>query len=1514
MKKRSAKIISCFICVLALGALVSVSWNAMAEGSREAFELTYSPKDISAPVGSSENRFTVLEIVPNESMAQIGYMIPGCEPVKMEELENGTSTDIASYRASMGNQGNNLAQIEEKKKFRLTDELTAEDKVSHYVIGNGAYDPGNKELMDAELLEKLFPDGAEQSEYANELYGVWNLEKNWNYSEYGYYEKVEDGTGNFQCYETTESLPENPSYTFIPVEKGTGNYCWVGVGCYYNDGTPGEYNRTENQSFYYSSQLNNNIEAYGRDCTYQPAEGGSWHYEEFDDTQEIEGRPGKDEVNTGSVENVGDKYWTTRTDRFHYVYTYNRITNNDLLIQQVFQAESADGFQSQVLVVTPTQLNNMSQQKREELIQSVEMIYIHGGQAAENLQNLWKKYNKQGRVLSEAEEGIKNFEQNDINWETAMEIVKRMASGRPAGMVMEQTAVWGQNQTENNMHKLYLMLMQYGAKSFYNQFVLNGQITSVPSTVNAKDVSTGNILTTGSYANPYQNGSKTVWGQETFRLSDAADKDYSYMHEKYLPYGGTETYQNIFVYNGDETMVQTFLSGHVKNFTADSGATVSDAFAYFQERDGEGSHEEGLNGLEFVEYILKGFAGEQKEKTHLDILEVQPCSAFIYGSKYWKLYYMSLVPWFQGTSEDFEKDVTVTTMPTWEFIGKIEDLNAKYDFIIFGANVDASNGENGYNDPNMKGLIYSSVGDLVTYPNSWVTYGMGGKYVVGDDIIRYSGNDLNERKYRELVSYLNGEQAVVIDQSLYNSWDGSVNTQKVDISSMFYQLANLINTDETAGRNIFVTGTRRENEMKQLAAYEKCGLEFYTGDGGTGYPTEYTYEEETDGNIAQGTIRYVDNGFFVYNFKIHGQENRNYKVNLYIDKNGDGLYKGSMVEQLSSADDSSEEIELMLTTQDGQEVTNGTLKADTWYVAKRKLPANYAGILPWKLEVSDVGNNNIRSSVIKYSAVKTTSSTREDIKVLQMTLTPGMTNASRYYGNGVMYMNTTGAHQNEQFKKYLDCVEDFSVSVDYLENEDWMNMFVNNFKYRTEAEKIQAWEDYLDQYDMMILGYCDMCSFTGNKIYQEGFSYFIDLGKSVMISHDMVKDATYNHIFPGTTTAYDEWLRELVGQRRYKTNQIQLKGKSILLTGNNYHYNHRNVADYTASLTGKDGVTRTVPAYGDNSTALFLKFGLKGHADRKTNSALIGSAGANQWNTGGNTYNYWLEQNYETTYVNIINQGQITNYPYKISDVIQVNKTHCQPCQLDMENDQMVVWYTLTDKYSKKYQKETQKTSGINVAESDLGTGVYSSRESDVRNGFYIYNVGNITYTGMGHTRQTYDNALTPDEMKLYVNTMISAYRAAAAKPYIEITNEDKVESGGDNLLYVPFDEGVLNVNGEKDYLDVTFKVTDESIAEISNRSYYLNFCDAGGNILSEQPAVYEKDGTAVSYTAGKGYAVEQNGNYSFRVLYTQLEAEGRMSYYLNLSSSYISSKNVEVKTSDTTRATVMEMPLFNLN
>lgn len=122
-----------------------------------------------------------------------------------------------------------------------------------------------------------------------------------------------------------------------------------------------------------------------------------------------------------------------------------------------------------------------------------------------------------------------------------------------------------------------------------------------------------------------------------------------------------------------------------------------------------------------------------------------------------------------------------------------------------------------------------------------------------------------------------------------------------------------------------------------------------------------------------------------------------------------------------------------------------------------------------------------------------------------------------------------------------------------------------------------------------------------------------------------------------------------------------------------------------------------------------------------------------------------------TNKVEKVNDGQITQYPYEINDTIKVAATHAQNYQLDLEDDELVVWYTL-GKGSSTYYGDTLKDGGQN---------------------YYIYSKGNITYSGAGHSTITGD-----EEMKLFVNTIIRAMTSGNTPPKVVIDNGNRANDG----------------------------------------------------------------------------------------------------------------------------------------
>lgn len=1524
--KKSTRYLSGAACLLFATAIgLSAKYfpvNAKVQGAGTS--ISYMPKtDSTAELGTEANPFTILEIVPNKSMGMVGYMIPGCEPVDMEALQadGDLSSDVNIDLIGPGL----WASSEEGDNYR-------------YAFADG------------------LPEGAQITEdrynYAT-AYGKWCKFENSvapGYSEYGYYENVGEGNGTYQV--TLGGENEIPVFTF---DEG-GPYTWVRVGYYYPAALgQGHYERLQDATGNY---------------TFVPAETGNFSYQ-----TEIE----YEEEDT--TQDLSSCYWTLRTDEIYYRYLYKGYYNLDAFVSgSIDNASSYDGFISQVITVTPDQLTD----ENLDIIQEADMIVIS---AQDYGAKYWMKHNKEKETLTEEELNTTTFvgaNGNDLSWNAVVEIVNRMASESPAAMILEFSALCGDGGSVGyryNIQKLYMMLMQYGAKPFKETFLSDSEnFTTKQVTVDGK------TFVTGAYRND-EMGKKeyeTSWDAQTFMtgLGIAA------MHESAFPQGQHEVFGTILTYNGDMSFLREYLNPTKIGEIKDGGnewnkpGSNSELFDYYQDVSPDGSRPSSLSMQQGTYYILKNATGTAGYKKKLRVLEVQPCNEFIYGNFGWQLYYANLLPWFTG---DLTKDLTVTTMTTYQLNGDITDLNSEYDLILFGAKQNGANGGNGYNDVNNMsgnlwgdngvriGRIYTSIGDLVLTPlqswerpqrwvsskgNVWSDKGSDA-YQLG---ARYSGNDISKKKFEEMRDYLASGSPIVVSSALYDGNNVSVN--RVDKSSYMYQLAALLGKENTLFKEGSYKDSNGYDRLKSAVSKENCAIAFSEG----GYPVEYqavtgdgtAYVKGANGSVVDsipisGVIlsEQYNGPILRYEFELEGDKDKAYGIKLYIDRNGDGIFSHSIKEekeQTAAGKESdrrtSEEVG-GLTIQDVTEetempVTDGTLLAGHRYVVTRTVPSSEKGILPWKLEIYDKTNDSIRCSAVNYTAVEASSEEKELIHVLQMNLMPDMKVDGDTYVNFADKTTATGA----KFDAYLKGVNDFNVQISYMKNSDWYKEYGEGGDYADrigaeKAELVKKWENYLEEIDMLIIGYRDIAAFTSDQVFYEGFMDFVNSGKSVILSHDLVNDATFRYSDPDYVTDYDSDIRTLAGQRRkyYVTTDPNSQNR------NYYRYSATSVAGNSINMVPEIDMWKEhqgKPGHGggkqpsnqsnkDNISGIYRSI-------VQTNIPVSAGngytkAGAGTYEKNGQTYynDYGSEfmdnsvrlmemyatstdkldrvrdgqpagainwpDSAGTTYIEIANQGQITNYPYKLGDVMEVSYTHAQNFQLDLEQEDggdVTVWFNLTDKEAK-------------AVNGEMGTdrGVYSSRDGDSANNYYIYTKGNITYTGMGHTNKP----LTDDEVKLFVNTMISAYRAVPGKPYVKVTNTDASESNGTYTMYVM----LTGAEKDGDFLPVDFTVVEESLTE-GNRSYYLQYLDAEGNALTDQIPTTTKDGSRLDVVKGENrYQVQADGNYSFNVPYSKIKNDGEAVYYLDVNS--VSQNGAEVtETHKTTKVVVYAMPLFSLH
>ena len=236
------------------------------------------------------------------------------------------------------------------------------------------------------------------------------------------------------------------------------------------------------------------------------------------------------------------------------------------------------------------------------------------------------------------------------------------------------------------------------------------------------------------------------------------------------------------------------------------------------------------------------------------------------------------------------------------------------------------------------------------------------------------------------------------------------------------------------------------------------------------------------------------------------------------------------------------------------------------------------------------------------------------------------------------------------------------------------------------------------------------------------------------------------------------------------------------------------------------------------------------------------------------------------------NKGRTTQYPYTLGDTLTIATTHMQNYRLDMEVYPDVdnqVWYSLT-----------------NAGQGN--NGLYSSREGDAQNQYYIYNRGNITYTGMGHSSNP-----TDDELRLFINTMVASYRPTPDPPFLKVTkfDEEKVEVQP-NGVYIHYAQ--LNDNFGDDVVVSMMLDSDSITTKYNQMSCEACFCNEDG----EETGAY--------------WTVVENATYTFTASKSDI-LSGNATYYVKLKTTYTERGQQKVTYSIMT-VQIVPLPLFNLN
>lgn len=836
---------------------------------------------------------------------------------------------------------------------------------------------------------------------------------------------------------------------------------------------------------------------------------------------------------------------------------------------------------------------------------------------------------------------------------------------------------------------------------------------------------------------------------------------------------------------------------------------------------------ESLTPSNIIRYILNYESKRELiKKKSVTILEVQPSNSFKLKDKIMSDV-TSWVRYFNLEPIDSRADlnnfnnysIKIVSMNSSEFVGKIEDLNSVYDMIYFGLDTGGMNtvdGKTVYNDSRMNGKIYCHVGDVVKcssdllglldkdyYKNYAGTklglkdrtfYWDNSNQATGIGDQRYSGNDITKVKYNDLINYVKGNYPVLFEKGFYQTYDSKVepNHTYLDGVSYMYQFAEYC-TGKTnvAESNIFGSSWVPSNdEESKKASYFKTYLAIPKLEVNVNSkPIEYSRTDTSSSTITT-YLKPDSNGNYVLSYKFSITDkvalvasNLSYSVKLYLDVDADGRFaedeemKGLTVKKGNTK---IKENELVL----GKDSDSST------FTVTREMPKGYTGVVPWKIVIirnsdDEAKNGYIRTSKSGYTAIEKKSADKEKVKILQI----NKSGDSSTLNLEEQFKNKDSDWRDPQnyYYTYGTNLNDFILDVTTITTYDYVS-------------KIRANENYLNEFNMVIIGFADCMTYLNEEKAADKLVDFANEGKCILFTHD----TTIFSNVPSSTYLYNKY-----GENTHTKPDVACLGD------NNKQYRFLCGMDRygITPLVNKDDAdkaqfwdkdTMTAPVNIEETqgftTQLLQRMGLKtndfGDKPKFNQYASPKNTAENQLKSTANGASDWAR----TQTVQKINDGQITNYPYKIDDTIKTSITHSQYYQIDMGDD-VVVWYTLV---------------GDGTETPNLR---YNVLPNDVRNNYYIYNKGNITYSGVGHAAKP-----TEMEAKLFINTMVAAYKAASEKPSVNITNENMATNKeGEQFFYVDYDvkrdateKPYTNISGEekngKSYIDLYFRINNPNL------------------------------------------------------------------------------------------------------
>lgn len=792
-----------------------------------------------------------------------------------------------------------------------------------------------------------------------------------------------------------------------------------------------------------------------------------------------------------------------------------------------------------------------------------------------------------------------------------------------------------------------------------------------------------------------------------------------------------------------------------------------------------------------------------------------------------------------------------------------------------------------WNDNSLDGMIYLHTGDSMVSAEhtpstgrnrsvKWLLQNNGN--VLNSTELRFPGNDISRLKEDDLFDYLKAGYPIVVESYLYN-----LTSQLIDSSSYVYdfinknrEYANLLSTTSSASA---IEASAR-NSLTSVVEFNVLPNQYNGNTSTEDSPIVTNANYLTSNELAfKFTVNPV--GSAKYKYRIFVDQDRDSKFS-----SSEAVYTSTIVLDPKQADQSFPRTIEYAYPIDRDWVGLIQWKIEV-YEVEYVYDENGNHVYNYQYGYDANGNRVVTSQTyavtetgVRYSATGRSAmqnrGTKKQINVLQI--------MPKEIDPDNIYQGALDLSKDSRFTKYYHQLADYDITVNTITWAEFESYFYTLdesgnkvsrgfiYDYTRESDdmnplNIGAIGGNLDDYNMIIMGFGD--TYGGVNLSNrygaiDYLRYYVDMGKSILFTHDLT--SMYNQDAETFGYTVNALMRDLMGMNRYQSVSIRAnsventsypKEKWVCLNCDHVHNNgtENNPPNKCEVCGNKDSLvwfrneSTMLRAYQSENASSYdwlnsnathgytyytmKRLGWNNTADNSGGGVMpfrytivnpkglsVTTAQQHGQSTGFNNNNDL------TTRVTMVNEGQITNYPYHIGEVLTVAPTHGQWYALSPEDPEVTVWYSLAG-----------DPASVNTSDggNDGSSIIYAVSPNDAMNNYYIYSKGNIFYSGVGHSTVNKDM-----EAKLFINTMIAAYNAGYVPPSVVVTNEEAIMNGEQRYsieLMQNYDFGGLDADGYYEQL----------VEDFQNELYPVNFMPRDANLVSTsfECTIYFDIGTA---------------------------------------------------------------------